>query len=602
MTSLLSNPPPANAGGLLQFPPGVGQNPPLKNKYHLMRAGQSELEAEDGIYSTNALFLTNRENQLDTSVGIKQVSKAIQHIANAPSALAPTVVYHSLAANGMDSGDQIARELRLGRDRLLPEFTYLDPRGIGLWDSGDIDEIQPAIWAMDFDEAGAQGFNGRPPAKDDGTSNEVLHDQFIRLRQFVSLQESRTSGECILIIFPDSTGPALLSCMFAGIPFNEVHSLEFEPGEVRFDVTRESILALWKERREDPAYLKKIEDGREKLAALRQDGGGGEVNRASYTNSGTNGNFISKKDEKIEKERLDIERKIQEKKEADAVRAETERKKRAEAEAKRREEYEQKQKKQMEDRQRRKQEAIEAAKQKATSSAYVASSKPASSTLSLKYTAVAAVGTVSVAALGLLGTGGETRADEYSDQLSSNVTTVDQDENAGVALSRSNSTNMTTNGESTNVEISTSQIAEQINGVNDQTTSIAPDLSSRTLVLESVPLEEEKETVANTTADVATTTLLYPYDSNPMVAQGSTVTTSRLYGGTTDLVGNTKESSPSQPASQRVSSSTDAVSVPKIKVEDGDDGADDWLTMLAEIRNEVDEEEEEEDNFFDMTD
>ena len=130
MTSLLSDPSPANAGGLLQFPPGVGQNPPLKNKYHLMRAGQSELEAEDGIYSTNALFLTNRENQLDTTVGIKQVSKAIQQIANAPAALAPTVVYHSLAANGMDSGDQIARELRLGRDRLLPEFTYLVRLGL----------------------------------------------------------------------------------------------------------------------------------------------------------------------------------------------------------------------------------------------------------------------------------------------------------------------------------------------------------------------------------------------------------------------------------------------------------------------------------------
>ena len=599
MTSLLSNPPPANAGGLLQFPPGVGQNPPLKNKYHLMRAGQSELEAEDGIYSTNALFLTNRENQLDASVGIKQVSKAIQEIANAPSALAPTVVYHSLAANGMDSGDQIARELRLGRDRLLPEFTYLDPRGIGLWDSGDIDEIQPAIWAMDFDEAGEQGFNGRPPAKDDGTSNEVLHDQFIRLRQFVSLQESRTSGECILIIFPDSTGPALLSCMFAGIPFNEVHSLEFEPGEVRFDVTRESVLALWKERREDPAYLKKIEDGREKLAALRQDGGGGEVNRASYTNSGTNGNFISKKDEKIEKERLDIERKIQEKKEADAVRAETESKKRAEAEAKRREEYEQKQKKQMEDRQRRKEEAIEAARQKASSSASVDPSKLAPPSLSPRFASVAAVGTVGVISLGLLGTGEETRANEKSDQLSSNVTTVDLDENVDVAFPRSNATKIIANGESTNGERKSLQKPEPANGINDQTMSTAPTSPPRESVLEFVSLEDEKEPATNTT-DVATTILAPPYDSNSMVAQESKLTTSRLYGGTTDLVGGTKETLPPQPTSQGVSTRTDSVSAPKIKVEDGDDGADDWLTMLAEIRNEVDEEDE--DNFFDMTD
>jgi hypothetical protein len=131
MSTFLPGVSPANAGGLLQFPPGDGRNPPLKNKYHLMRAGISELEAEEGIYSTNALFLTNRENQLDTSVGIKQVSKTIEQLTSTPGVLSPTVVYHSLAANGMDTGDQIARELRLGRDRLLPEFTYLDPRGIG---------------------------------------------------------------------------------------------------------------------------------------------------------------------------------------------------------------------------------------------------------------------------------------------------------------------------------------------------------------------------------------------------------------------------------------------------------------------------------------
>mmetsp|Transcript_7434 Transcript_7434/g.18297 ORF Transcript_7434/g.18297 Transcript_7434/m.18297 type:complete len:597 (+) Transcript_7434:3095-4885(+) len=594
MTSLLSNPPLAHAGGLLQFPPGVGQNPPLKNKYHLMRAGQSELEAEDGIYSTNALFLTNRENQLDTSVGIKQVSNAIQQIGNAPTALAPTVVYHSLAANGMDSGDQIARELRLGRDRLLPEFTYLDPRGIGLWDSSDINEIQPAIWAMDFDEAGVQGFNGRPPAKDDGTSNEVLHDQFIRLRQFVSLQESRTSGECILIIFPDSTGPALLSCMFAGIPFNEVHSLEFEPGEVRFDVNRESILALWKERREAPAYLKKIEEGREKLAALRQDGGGGEVNRASYTNSGTNGNFVSKKDEKIEKERLDIERKIQEKKEADAARADTERKERAEAEAKRREEYEQKQKKQMEDRQRRKEEAMEAARQKATSSASVTASKPSSSSLSPKFAAVSGVGAVGVAALGLVGTGGESRTDESADQIASNVTTID--EGVDVDLSQTNVTNVIANGESTNGESSALKAVVETNGTNDQTTTKALDSPP----LESIALENENELLTNATKDVVTTTLIAPDETISKVANTSTVTTTSLYGGTGDLIGNAKEPSPPQSTSQGSSTSTETVTAPKIEVEDGDDGADDWLTMLAEIQNEEDEEEE--DNFFDMTD
>eukprot|EP00536_Pseudo-nitzschia_multiseries_P005332 jgi/Psemu1/190279/e_gw1.99.74.1 len=219
---------PANAL-LLRFPVNDPSTQPLKNKYHFLRAGTSELELE-GIYSTNPLFLTNRDNALAPE-GYECLKDALAALKK--TSLPPTVVYHSLAANGMDTGDYLARELRLGRDRLLPEFTYLDQRGIGLWDSSDETVVRPAVWAMDAMEAGSEGFGGRPPANTDGTPNDTLHDQFTRLRQFLSLQESRTAGDIILIVFPDGTGPALLSCMMAGIPYQEVHSLEFKPGELR---------------------------------------------------------------------------------------------------------------------------------------------------------------------------------------------------------------------------------------------------------------------------------------------------------------------------------------------------------------------------------
>eukprot|EP00537_Pseudo-nitzschia_pungens_P007610 CAMPEP_0172360172 /NCGR_PEP_ID=MMETSP1060-20121228/4249_1 /TAXON_ID=37318 /ORGANISM="Pseudo-nitzschia pungens, Strain cf. cingulata" /LENGTH=793 /DNA_ID=CAMNT_0013082091 /DNA_START=186 /DNA_END=2567 /DNA_ORIENTATION=+ len=256
---------PANAL-LLRFPVNDPSTQPLKNKYHFLRAGTSELELE-GIYSTNPLFLTNRDNALSQQ-GYDCLKDAISSLKK--TSLPPTVVYHSLAANGMDTGDYIARELRLGRDRLLPEFTYLDQRGIGLWDSSDETVVRPAVWAMDAMEAGAEGFGARPPANTDGTPNDTLHDQFTRLRQFLSLQESRTAGDIILIIFPDGTGPALLSCMIAGIPYREVHSLEYQPGELRMDITPESVRALYEERKNDPDYLAKIEEGKEKLKDLRE--------------------------------------------------------------------------------------------------------------------------------------------------------------------------------------------------------------------------------------------------------------------------------------------------------------------------------------------
>jgi broad specificity phosphatase PhoE len=265
-TPLLLDPTdPANAL-LLRFPVDAPNTQPLKNKYHFMRAGTSDLEAE-GIYSTNPLFLTNRDNGISDQ-GYDSLKEAIAELKKTPCQ--PTVAYHSLAANGMDTGDLIARELKLGRDRLLPEFTYLDQRGIGLWDSNEEAKIRPAIWAMDVMEAGTEGFGGRPPANTDGTPNDTLHDQFTRLRQFLSLQETRTSGEIILVIFPDGTGPALMSCMIAGIPYSEAHALEYKPGELRLDITTESIREMYETRKNDPTYLATIEEGKEKLKELRE--------------------------------------------------------------------------------------------------------------------------------------------------------------------------------------------------------------------------------------------------------------------------------------------------------------------------------------------
>jgi broad specificity phosphatase PhoE len=256
---------PANAL-LLRFPVDDPNTQPLKNMYHFMRAGTSDLEAE-GIYSTNPLFLTNRDNGMNEK-GYDSLKEAIATLKE--TSCQPTVAYHSLAANGMDTGDLIARELKLGRDRLLPEFTYLDQRGIGLWDSNEEALIRPAVWAMDVLEAGSEGFGGRPPANTDGTPNDTLHDQFTRLRQFISLQETRTSGDIILVIFPDGTGPALLSCMIAGIPYSEAHALEYQPGELRLDITTKSIREMYESRKNDPTYLATIEEGKEKLKELRE--------------------------------------------------------------------------------------------------------------------------------------------------------------------------------------------------------------------------------------------------------------------------------------------------------------------------------------------
>jgi broad specificity phosphatase PhoE len=234
----------------------------------------------------------NREDAL-SSAGQEQVLAACEKL----KASFPTAVRFSLAAVCIDTANIVQRELKMGRDRVLPEYTFLDPRAVGAWDMRSMADTLPAVFSMDNDEAGRDGLGGRPPANDDGTPNETLADQAVRLRQLMSLLESQYSGDTILLIFPDGTGPALLSAMIAGIPYNRVHELEFAPGEVRLDVTLQSTLQLWKtkQREEGDSYQAVLAQGRENLKKLRAN------------------EYVNLKDKKLEEEQVAIEKQMQQK-------------------------------------------------------------------------------------------------------------------------------------------------------------------------------------------------------------------------------------------------------------------------------------------------
>jgi len=244
----------------VRFPATKG----LGNKYHFMRAGQSLLE-EANILATNPMFLTNRDNAL-SSAGREQVQEACRIME--VQGINPSVVKFSLAANAMDTADIVAMQLNVGRNRLVPEYTYMDQRGAGKWDMLPLQTTQEAIWAMDVKEAGPDGLGGRPPAHDDGTPNETISNQVTRLRQLISLLESSLSGDEILLIFPDATGPAILSALIAGMPLNRVHEIAYEPGELRIDVNYDTVRANWPEFLEEE-YTATIARGESQLKTLR---------------------------------------------------------------------------------------------------------------------------------------------------------------------------------------------------------------------------------------------------------------------------------------------------------------------------------------------
>lgn len=101
-----------------------------------------------------------------------------------------------------------------------------------------------------------------------------------------------------MVIFPDSTGGALLSAMIAGVPLNQVHELEFGPGELRMDVTKASILELLKEKQgtDLSEYKSIITAGRDELSRLR-----------------SSKDIVSLKDKRLEAERIQIDNQYNEK-------------------------------------------------------------------------------------------------------------------------------------------------------------------------------------------------------------------------------------------------------------------------------------------------
>ena len=73
------------------------------------------------------------------------------------TSLAPSVIVHSLAASAIDTANMIGKEIKVGRDRIMPEYTYLDPRAVGIFDGMPLRTTEEAVWALDVDQAGPNG-------------------------------------------------------------------------------------------------------------------------------------------------------------------------------------------------------------------------------------------------------------------------------------------------------------------------------------------------------------------------------------------------------------------------------------------------------------
>ena len=169
---------------------------PLKNTYALARSAECFADSRDEVQTNpvkklatnNALTMKGREQA-------KEMAKKLNDMN-----FVPTFIWTSNTERAYETGSIIAKEIGLGQNRLVPEYSFLDARSAGIFEGKNIKSTWKAIHYMDEKE----GINYKPPPNNDGTPTESVSDVLVRDNQLISSIETSHGGEQVLIIAPDS--------------------------------------------------------------------------------------------------------------------------------------------------------------------------------------------------------------------------------------------------------------------------------------------------------------------------------------------------------------------------------------------------------------
>ena len=555
------------AGGLIVFPLQPQQS--LNNRYIFMRSGQTQLE-EDDIISTNPLFITNRESGL-SELGKRQVQAAAKQILTKDYDL-PSVIKYSFAASSMDTAELMKSQLQLGQNRVVPEFNFMDPRAVGLWDKLPLSQVQPALVALDELEAGRYGQGGRTPPNDDGTPHETLADVVVRLQQLISLLETNYSGDTILLVFPDGTSPALLQCLLAGIPVNKVHVLDYQPGEIKTKVMPNDTLKEFevKSNDDDGAYATMLARGKDQLSTFRAMSDEDIVQSRPLSSSEQDD--VLREQERIQAEERQRQRQAEHQQREEAARLEAQRRR---EEAANREAIQ---------RQRQLQKARRIVSEREDITEMQHQEQGASGDLDTSRVDIGVgIGAVAVF-LGLAGILGTQQSDGDTDGKISSTT------------HNFTSPMVITNDSIDGTKVSLIEIGDVVNDgqsptENEETRDLPPDPNPNSSVVE---MEDPAETMRMSFAPYSANDGLKGYEGSKLTNNDDRGASSEKSGGITDMEGFTPYANQVSPKmmGQKEQTSTRTNTRKTFDGDDDDDGASAWLRAMGEILNEIDEDDD----------
>lgn len=209
------------ARGLFQMPP-----PRLTNRYFLVRAGESEYETL-GIINTNPVAKTSVDNGLSDK-GKKQTLRAALELKAMGACDGSCWIWPSITQRAYQAAEIIASVNGVTRSRIVPEYSFLDARGLGAYEGKNLESISEVY------ESDSLSQNAKPPPISDGTPNESVSDVFVRVTQLMSILETQYSEDTIVIVSPDSDNLTILQAGLVGLDLRRHRELSFGPGEVRY--------------------------------------------------------------------------------------------------------------------------------------------------------------------------------------------------------------------------------------------------------------------------------------------------------------------------------------------------------------------------------
>jgi broad specificity phosphatase PhoE len=149
--------------GMLTFPLPA----PLKNNIVLVRSGECFADSKHEVETNpvkklrldNALTFKGRQEAIDAAKRLNELD------------FMPTYIWTSNTERAYETAAIIARETQLGQNRIVPEYSFLDARAMGIYEGKNSEESVDEIHRKDEEV----GVKYKPPPNNDGTPSKYYN-------------------------------------------------------------------------------------------------------------------------------------------------------------------------------------------------------------------------------------------------------------------------------------------------------------------------------------------------------------------------------------------------------------------------------------------